>query len=130
MTAAVDEAGAHPPAAGLDKASDEVVAGDEDDAGPFAPFSLGPPTHVFPLPSAGPVVPKSIPPNGGGRPPLRTNSAELPPPVGTSTTSNVALAPGALLPRPPRDDRRLSLDARERRLSTELRTRSMDDDDE
>ena len=68
-----------------------------------------------------------VPPTGG--PPLRKNRAELPPPVGTSTMSKVALAPGALRLRPD-ELRRLSREARESKLSTEFRTRSIDEDDE
>ena len=69
-----------------------------------------------------------VPPTGG--PPLRKNSAELPPPVGTSTMSKVALAPGALRAPPEEELRRLSREARESKLSTEFFTRSKDEDDE
>ena len=65
--------------------------------------------------------------------PLRKNRAELPPPVGTSTMSKVAFAPGALRLCPPPEEeelRRLSREARESKLSTEFFTRSMDEDDE
>ena len=75
------------------------------------------------------VVIPPVPPTGG--PPLRKNRAELPPPVGTSTMSKVALAPGALPLRPPEEElRRLSREARESKLSTEFFTRSKDEDDE
>ena len=64
--------------------------------------------------------------------PLRKNRAELPPPVGTSTMSKVAFAPGALRLCPPPEEelRRLSREARESKLSTEFFTRSKDEDDE
>ena len=62
--------------------------------------------------------------------PLRKNRAELPPPVGTSTMSKVALAPGALRAPPEEELRRLSREARESKLSTEFFTRSKDEDDE